>query len=234
MSYRFKVTLEEIKIALEKTDGAVSPAAKLLGITKQALQKRVNNNQTLKAYTKKHQKIRKKKRVNKRNAWLKYYLSEGTQSFLNKAESAKRAGYSYANEDCLRQTGCRLFAAHTDIIEKWFDEVGLSENALKTKLLSLLEAKETKFFTTPIKIIVTLDGKEAVVDDILIKQIDVESLEVQRKTLDMAIKVRGMYAEKRIAIIDVGEKAKEIREAVSAFDVTIGIKTKQGRQDEAA
>ena len=163
---------------------------------------------------------KKTKKVNKQNAWLKYYLAEGTRSFLNKTEAARQAGYSYANEDCLRQTGCRLFTKHTDIIEKWFNEVGLSENALKNKLLSLLEAKETKFFTTPTKIMVTIDDKETVVDDILIKQVEVESLEVQRKTLDMAIKVRGLYAEKRTSL-DVEEKAKEIREAVSAIDMTI-------------
>lgn len=233
MSYRFKVTLKEIKVALEKTEGVVNSAAKLLGITTQALQKRVNNNQALKAYTKKQQQSRKKKKVNKQNAWLKHYLAEGTHSFLNKTEAARRAGYSYANEDCLRVTGCRLFASQTDIIEKWFDEVGLSENALKSKLLSLLEAKETKFFTTPIKIMVTIDGKETAVDDILIKQVEVESLEVQRKTLDMAIKIRGMYAEKRMISLDVEEKAREIREAIAAFDETIVV-AKPSNQDEVA
>ena len=165
---------------------------------------------------------KKTKKVNKQNAWLKYYLAEGTSSFLNKTEAARRAGYSYANEDCLRQTGCRLFTKNTDRIKRWFDEVGLSENALKNKLLSLMGAKETKFFSTPIKVKVVKDGKEVETNDILIKQVEVEALEVQRKTLDMAIKVRGMYADKHIVVVDAKEKAKEIREAVSAFDETIG------------
>lgn len=63
------------------------------------------------------------------------------------------------------------------------DEVGLSDNHLKAKLLSLLDAKESKFFAHQGDVVTTRE---------------VEALEIQRKTLDMALKVKGLYApEKR-------------------------------------
>ena len=91
----------------------------------------------------------------------------------------------------MRHLGCRNFIKVSDGINQWFDAAGLSENALKIKLLSLLNAKETKFFSAPIK------DKNGVVTDIFVKEVDVEAIEIQRKTLDMAIKVRGMYAAKK-------------------------------------
>ena len=122
--------------------------------------------------------------VTKLNAWFKHYTNEGcSTTFLQKTESARRAGYRAKNDDCLRMIGCKNFHKVSDKLEKWFDDVGLSENALRIKLLSLVEAKETKFFQ-----------HEGRVTD----QREVEAIETQRRTLDMAIKVRGMYAaEKR-------------------------------------
>lgn len=133
-----------------------------------------------------------KERVSKLNAWLRAYLDEScSTTFLNKTGSARRAGYKCKTEDCLRHLGCRNFIKVSDRINQWFDAAGLSENALKIKLLSLLNAKETKFFSSPIK------DKNGVVTDIFVKEIDVEAIETQRKTLDMAIKVRGMYAAEK-------------------------------------
>lgn len=133
-----------------------------------------------------------KERVSKLNAWLRAYLDEScSTTFLNKTESARRAGYKCKTEDCLRHLGCRNFIKVSDGINQWFDAAGLSENALKIKLLSLLNAKETKFFSAPIK------DKNGVVTDIFVKEVDVEAIEIQRKTLDMAIKVRGMYAAEK-------------------------------------
>jgi hypothetical protein len=109
-----------------------------------------------------------KERVSKLNAWLRAYLDEScSTTFLNKTESARRAGYKCKTEDCLRHLGCRNF-------------IKVSDNA-----------KETKFFSAPIK------DKNGVVTDIFVKEVDVEAIETQRKTLDMAIKIRGMYAAKK-------------------------------------
>ena len=129
-----------------------------------------------------------KERVSKLNVWFEHYINESCPStFLNKTESARKAKYKCNGEASFRAIGCQNFAKLTDKISVWLDENNLSENALKTKLLSLMEAKEKKFFSTPVK---DENGKV----DILIKDIEVEAIETQRKTLDMALKVKGMNA----------------------------------------
>ena len=123
------------------------------------------------------------KRVSKLNVWLKHFLNEGcSTTFLNKTESARRAGYNCRAsniEECFRNIGAQNYIKLTDKISTWLDDNGLSENTLKLKLLSLMEAKETKFFQ-----------HEGVVTD----EREVAAIETQRKTLDMALKVKGMNA----------------------------------------
>jgi len=144
--------------------------------------------------------------VCKLNAWFKHYTNEAcSTTFLNKVESARRAGYKCKSEESLRKLGCKNFTKVADKLEKWFDEVGLSENALRKKLLSLIGAKETKFFSTPQK---DADGKTV---DIMIVEREVEAIETQRRTLDMAIKVRGMYAAERHEHAGPGGGPIEIR-----------------------
>ncbi len=122
-------------------------------------------------------------KANKLNLWLRAYLDEGAATFLDKTKSARIAGYRCKTDDCFKSIGCQNFTKLHDIIAKWMDEYGLSESRLKEKMLSLMNAKEKKFF-----------AKEGIVTD----EREVEAIETQRKTLDMAIKVRGMYSpEKR-------------------------------------
>ncbi len=138
-----------------------------------------------------NKKPKAKIRPNKLALWLKHYLNEAcSTTFLNKTESAKKAGYN-ATEDSLRQIGCQNFTKLNDKIEIWLDEQGLSENALKAKLLSLVEAKETKFFSSPVK------NENGIVTDIFVKEIEIEAIEIQRRSLDMAMKVKGLYAPER-------------------------------------
>ena len=121
-----------------------------------------------------------KERVSKLNVWFKHFIDEScSTTFLNKKESARAAKYQCTTEESYRSVGYQNFIKCADKIEKWLDEYGLSENALKIKLLSLMKAKETKFFA--------FQGE-------VIEQIEVEALETQRKTLDMALKVKGMNA----------------------------------------
>lgn len=121
-----------------------------------------------------------KERVSKLNVWFKHFINENcSTTFLNKTESVRRAGYKTKKENSLKSIGCENFTKLNDKISKWLDETGLSENALKIKLLSLMEAKETKFFA--------FQGE-------IIEQVEVEAIETQRKTLDMALKVKGMNA----------------------------------------
>jgi hypothetical protein len=155
-------------------------------------------------------------KISKRDLWLKYYLDESNPStFLNKTESARAAGYKASSNDSFRQIGCQNFTLLTEKITKWLDEVGLSEAALKQKLLYLLDARETKFQTLKGLIddedlapgIKTLakskqsksspDGKFFYDEAESLIGIEVENLELQRRTLDMALKVRGSYAAEK-------------------------------------
>lgn len=123
----------------------------------------------------------------KLDLWLKHYLNEGNKlTFLNKTESAKAAGYNGQDDNSFAQIGCQNFRKLNDKISGWFDEIGLSENALKSKLYELMTVKEKKFFSAPLK------DSDGIVTDILIKSEEVEAIETQRKTLDMALKVKGM------------------------------------------
>jgi len=131
-------------------------------------------------------------RVSKLNVWLKHYLNEGCKTtFLNKIESAKAAKYKCTTQDSYRSVGYQNFIKCADKIKVWLDEHGLSENALKIKMLSLMEAKEKKFFSTPMK------DKTGCTTGILIEDVEVEAIETQRKTLDMALKVKGMNAPEK-------------------------------------
>ena len=70
------------------------------------------------------------------------------------------------------------------MIERWLDEVGLSDVALKTKLVKLLDAKEKRFFPY-------LKGDEQV-----ITEVEVEALAIQARMLELSMKARGMLSEK--------------------------------------
>ena len=127
-----------------------------------------------------------KLRPNKLALWLKHYLNEScSTTFLNKTESARKAGYNCRTknkEDCFRSIGGENFGKLSDKIEIWLDSNSLSENALKIKLLSLMNAQETKFF-----------AHEGRVTD----EREIPAIETQRKTLDMALKVKGMNAPEK-------------------------------------
>jgi len=130
-------------------------------------------------------------KLSKLNLWLSHFLnSNNSSTFLNRVESAKRAGYNCSTDESFRSVGTQNFTKCTDKINQWLEDNGLSENALKLKLLSLLEAKETKFFQ-----------HEGIVSD----QREVDAIETQRRTLDMAMKLKGLYAPTKFehALVDV-------------------------------
>lgn len=111
--------------------------------------------------------------------WLFHYLNQGTNTFFNAAESARAAEYKCDNEENFKKVGWKNKKVFEPKISEWLEENGLSDNALKGKLVQLLDAKETKFFQK--------DGK-------VMQVVEVESLGVQQKALDMALKVKGLYA----------------------------------------
>ena len=121
----------------------------------------------------------KQNKCTKKEIWLKHFLDDENQlTFLNKVQSVKAAKYKCNGEPSCASMGHENFKYHEKRINQWLEEEGLSENRLKIKLLSLLEAKETKFFQ-----------HEGMVTD----EREVAAIETQRRTLDMAIKVRGLY-----------------------------------------
>jgi len=114
----------------------------------------------------------------KQRAWLKAYFET-----FNATEAARRAGYKCRNEEHLRNIGAQNYTKLCREIEKWIDEHGFSDAHLKQKILEGMKAMETKFFAHEGHVVET---KEVI------------PWEVRRKYLDMAIKVKGLYApEKR-------------------------------------
>lgn len=145
----------------------------------------------------------------KREKWLALYLDDkNPRSFLNAAGAAREAGYQSKDPDGFRKIGYRNKKHFEPQLVEWIEENGLSEFSLKLKLASLLDAKETKFFQK--------DGK-------VIETKEVEALGIQRQTLDMAMKMKGMYApeehninatieDKREALARAQKRLEEIRE----------------------
>jgi len=128
-------------------------------------------------------KKKKATRPNKRLLWFKYFTDESNPTtFLNKTASAKAAQYKCSTDESFRAVGYENFTKLHSKIEKWIEDFGLSDNQLKTKLLSLLDAKQTKFFQK---------------DGVVTETRTVEALEIQRKTLDMILKVKGLYGPEK-------------------------------------
>jgi phage terminase small subunit len=120
----------------------------------------------------------------KRDIWLGHYLDRNnTETFMNATASAKAAGYKAKSETAFTSIGHENLTKLDTRIVKWMDEEGLSEARLKAKLMQLLDAKETKFFQK--------DGE-------IITKVDVEAQGVQTRVLDMALKVKGMYAPSKV------------------------------------
>jgi hypothetical protein len=122
-------------------------------------------------------------RPNKLSLWFRAFIDEtNPATFMNQTGAAKAAGYRCTTDESFRAIGYQNFTKLHNRIELWLDEMGLSDTRLMLKLIELLEAKETKYFQ-----------KDGVVTD----QRDVEALEVQRRTLDMIFRMKGMYAPER-------------------------------------
>jgi hypothetical protein len=122
-------------------------------------------------------------RPNKLSLWFRAFIDEtNPDTFLNATSSARVAGYRAASENAFACIGYQNYRKVQSRIKEWLDDIGLSDARLKIKLVELLDAKETKFFQ-----------KDGMITD----QRDVEALEVQRRTLDMIFRMKGMYAPER-------------------------------------
>ena len=152
--------------------------------------------------------------------WLRAYLDrDNPVTFLHQKNSVKHAGYKCRTENSFASVGSQNYKKLRGRIDVWLTEEGLSEASLKKKLIDLLSANETKFITIKGKItdkddlpayctvVVSskqkkLAGKDAVEykEEHTVIAVDMTALEVQRRSLDMAFKVKGMYVNEDAGI----------------------------------
>lgn len=158
----------------------------------------------------------------KQKLWFRHYTDESNKTtFLNGVQSALLS-YNTTDYETANQIAVDTKKALAPHITKWLDEVALSEDALKTKVKSLMNAGETKFVKVkgavmqedllPGQRIVCTSGvvKEEKNDDGEVTEvfgagdtliaIDMDAKETQRRSTDMAIKIRGMYAADKLEI----------------------------------
>lgn len=156
-----------------------------------------------------------KPRVNKLSLWFKHYIDESNpQTFLNKTNSSIAAKYNATSYDSFAAIGYQNFKKLQSKVDEWLEDNKLSLSALKLKHSQLLETHKTVFQKIKGKVneadlpegavIIAQgvkymnDGDDAYDDGDTLLAIDVADPEVQRKSLDMAYKVKGLYAaEKR-------------------------------------
>ena len=156
------------------------------------------------------------KLIGKQALWLKNYLNQdNSETFLNRAQSAKYAKYNANSYAGFCQIGYENYIKLERHISQWIEDYGLSETQLKRKLISLINAKKTVFQKVKghtnaedlapgvIEIAKTNimawagkgEKKEKYDNGETILAIPIEDPEVQRKTLDMALKVKGLYKD---------------------------------------
>ena len=156
-----------------------------------------------------------KLKINKRLIWFKLFTDPTNPiTYLNKTEAAIQAGYLAKSRESFNSIGHENFSLLADKIEKWLENSALSHSALKLKHSQLLETHKTVFQKIKGKVngedlpegavIIAQgvkymnDGDDAYDDGDTLLAINVADPEVQRKTLDMAYKIKGLYApEKR-------------------------------------
>ena len=133
--------------------------------------------------------------------WLKAFLSEGSPTFLNAAASARKAGYRARKAHTFEVLGHKNKAKYGPKIAEWLDDHGYSENELKIKVLQLMEAKETVFQRMKGKVNPASlpEGHRvaASTGEGTLLEIDVAALGIQIKALELALRVKGLFAPDR-------------------------------------
>lgn len=159
--------------------------------------------------------------------WYKHFTNESNRdTFLNKAGSARAAGYKAKNNQRFAEIGCQNSIKLKAQIAEWMDETGLSDEYLKGKLRCLVDAQKTIFqkikgkpteeqLTAGVQIVASTSSQVAglEVDGETILSIPVEALEIQDRALDKALKVKGLYAPE---VID--HNIKGLRELLDHID----------------
>jgi hypothetical protein len=155
-----------------------------------------------------------KKRPTKKQLWKSLYLDATNKTtFLNGTRSSIAAGFKCASKNAHAQNGSKLLAEFQPEIEAWLESSGMSDVSLKTRLLKLLDAHETQFFTIKGEVsedelpdgchivlagTTTIWTKDGCRDEInTLVAVTVARPELQRRSLDMAFKAKGLYAPEK-------------------------------------
>ena len=114
-------------------------------------------------------------------SFLKAYTDEkNPKTFLNGTGAVRAAGYNCSTLDSTTSMARELKLRLKDFLDMWMDDNGLSTDHLMWRLKKGLDVKEIKFFSD--KGIVT-DSRE------------VDAIEVQRRYLEMAMKLKGLLSQ---------------------------------------
>ena len=117
----------------------------------------------------------------RQKAFLAAYLDENADTFCNATKSYEKV-YKVKYNTAV-SAGPVLAGKLSHLINKWFDEEGLSDDFLKGKLRQLANAKTTKFFAH--------EGK-------IVDKVDIDDNTTQVRAVDLGLKVKGLYSpEKR-------------------------------------
>lgn len=128
---------------------------------------------------KKNEVTSAKNRANKLQLWKYHFLDRSNpRTFLNQTASAQAAGYKAFKYNTFGVIGAQNFKKLRGEISQWLDEQGLSDDYVKQKLVELLDAKRTIFFAHKGKVI---------------EEKEVADLEIQRRTADMILRIKGLY-----------------------------------------
>jgi len=123
--------------------------------------------------------------MGKQRLWLRNYTDiNNPATFFNATESAKCSNYQCENEGSYGTIGKENFSKLQKHIDHWLDYHALSDTALKGKICNLMNAEDTKLFQDRDE-----NGKLTILEH------KIPALSIQQKSLDMALKVKGLYQD---------------------------------------
>ena len=167
--------------------------------------------------------------TDKQKLWFKLYTdSSNKKLFLNSTQCALKV-YDTEDYNSARQIGVDNKKSMAPILKVWLDEEHFSDEALRSRLVGLMDAQETKFIHLRGKIEegdlpegfslvghgVTEkgEGEHAYTEYVTLVQVNMDAKETQRRSLDMALKVVGKYAADKVEISGLGSLADKLTKA---------------------
>ena len=150
--------------------------------------------------------------------WLRFYTDPDEKSFMNASAAARRSGYRCTSETSFSSVGEENVRKLEGLIAQWFDEVGLSHNAIKRKVHSLMSAKETKIIKAKgavhqddlaegFQVVGTTGslsfgkkGEEIYGDGDTIIRYDPDALGIQTKATELAARVQGAISTEKLDV----------------------------------